>query len=157
MTVTIDYLGAQLRVPDFLVDLWPHEMEWKQWPTFCGAGDGLGDWIVPDRVRGAILAPACFIHDVEWAIAGDRGVYAFLMANLHLTINNRQCVSVQIPNTEKVRKRMALHLCNLYGAMVCTPFGWRNFHPCGTVAWEKNLTVQDKLRRLARANLGLVS
>lgn len=32
----------------------------------CGAGEGVGDWIVPERVLGLSVSPACFVHDTMW-------------------------------------------------------------------------------------------
>ena len=39
-------------------------------PPYCGAGGGIGNWLVPDVLRGHVrIAVACYIHDVCWQIA----------------------------------------------------------------------------------------
>lgn len=37
--------------------------------SYCGAGDGFGDNIVPDKIWGIPVSPACFIHDYMWKYA----------------------------------------------------------------------------------------
>ena len=83
---TIRYLGATLVIPAFLPPLWPYQMPIEKWPTFCGAGDGIGDKIVPDRIHGVQMAPACFTHDIEWAVTPNT-LKAFMLANWHFLRN----------------------------------------------------------------------
>jgi hypothetical protein len=149
---TIIYHDAELSAPEFLVDLWPHDMHLEMWPTYCGAGDGLGDWIVPDKIRSANVRPACFLHDVDWALAPSRSAQYFVISNYYFWCNLRALVKVQL--TEGTGQyKMALHLCNLYAAVVTCPLGWKNFQPEGTTVWDANPTVQQKLHRLAMASL----
>lgn len=54
----VEYYGAKLTMPSFLVALFPVDLPAKKWPTFCGAGGGFGDRVVPDRIHGVRLAPA---------------------------------------------------------------------------------------------------
>ncbi len=35
--------------------------------TYCGAGDGVGDWLVPEKMFWLRVSAACFIHDYMWA------------------------------------------------------------------------------------------
>jgi len=35
--------------------------------SYCGAGKGFGDTIIPDKIWGAKVSPACWAHDFEWA------------------------------------------------------------------------------------------
>ena len=37
--------------------------------SYCGAGKGLGDIIVPETIWGLRISPACFVHDFMWADA----------------------------------------------------------------------------------------
>jgi hypothetical protein len=41
----------------------------EEFTSYCGAGQGLGDIIVPERIFGLKISPACYIHDVSWEIA----------------------------------------------------------------------------------------
>jgi len=53
--VKISYWGADLTIPDFLEPLWPHDLPPEAWPTFCGAGQGWGDAIVPGLARFILI------------------------------------------------------------------------------------------------------
>lgn len=37
--------------------------------TYCGAGGGFGDWIVPETLFFLKVSAACFIHDEMWRMA----------------------------------------------------------------------------------------
>jgi hypothetical protein len=149
---TIIYQGAELSVPEFLVDLWPHDLAIEDWPTFCGAGDGPGDWIVPDKARGVYFTPACFIHDIDWALAPSRLAHSFVISNYYFWCNLRALTKIQTREST-TRQKMLLHLNNLYAAVVTTPLGWRNFHPLCEPDWTKNSEVKGKLNKLAMASL----
>lgn len=43
--------------PTYLIEHFPH---------CCGAGEGIGDLLVPESVFGVIISAACFIHDFMW-------------------------------------------------------------------------------------------
>lgn len=61
--------GVPLIVP--LVGGKPLEFPWDKWekfPTYCGAGRGIGDLVVPDVIFGLKVSPVCFIHDVDFAL-----------------------------------------------------------------------------------------
>jgi len=151
---TIKYAGADLSVPEFLVDLWPYDMPLNKFPTFCGAGDGLGDSIVPDKVRGVILTPACFVHDIDWALSSSRSVYHFVMSNVYFLFNNRAMAHAQLKEGT-TKYKIVMHLCNFYAVVVTSPIGWKNYTPEGTDIWDINLVVKSKLKRLAEAHLGI--
>lgn len=147
-TSTIIYAGAILEVPDFLVDLWPHELPLSDWPTYCGAGDGLGDRIVPDSIWGARVCPACFIHDIDWAIA-DGSYRAFQAANNRFKRNLVALTDAQLYSQVRIAAKIR---CNTYWLVVSSPVGWRNYEPSGSDPYT-NPVVKDKLFRLARAKL----
>lgn len=86
--VKIEYGGAVLEIPDFLAPIWPHDIPLDAWPTFCGAGQGLGDMLVKDRRCGVWTAPVCFIHDVEWTVGEASWLFA-VESNLRLYRNIR--------------------------------------------------------------------
>lgn len=37
--------------------------------SYCGAGPGLGDKIVPEQIFGLKISPACYVHDVMYEVA----------------------------------------------------------------------------------------
>lgn len=37
--------------------------------SYCGAGKGFGDVIVPETMWGLPISPACFVHDIMWDMA----------------------------------------------------------------------------------------
>ena len=69
-----EYHGVKYAMPDWLPALLPDEDELPlpAWPTFCGAGDSFGDWIVRDRICGQSVKIPCFIHDIGWATSKGR-------------------------------------------------------------------------------------
>lgn len=142
---------AELIVPEDLVDIWPHSLPLPWWPTYCGAGEGIGDRLVPDKLRRAYLQPACFIHDIEWALAPSRNPVDFVSSNFHFWLNLRSLVISQIPKSEPRRLKEALHLCNFYVLVVTSPIGWRNFRPEGTTIFNLNQDVKEKVHKLAMA------
>lgn len=56
-TTVITYGGAQIEIPEFLKDYWPLDQPLEEWPSFCGAGEGLGDKIVPEHICGVCVSP----------------------------------------------------------------------------------------------------
>ena len=40
----------------------------KDFPTYCGPGDGIGDLIVPDKMYRLKISPACYIHDEDFKV-----------------------------------------------------------------------------------------
>ena len=88
--VKLSHWGADLMVPEFLVPLWPHDLPPEAWPTFCGAGSGWGNAIVPDKIGKAYLNPAGLCHDVEWACS-EKNLSAFMGANGRFFLN---CVAL---------------------------------------------------------------
>ena len=60
------------------------EMPYKtidEFGTYCGAGHGVGDWLVPDVFRGHVrISVCCFLHDVSWMLA-ERTMENFIGTN----------------------------------------------------------------------------
>lgn len=44
----------------------------------CGAGDGLGEKIVPDSILGLNITPACAVHDKDWSPEWNPNILAAL-------------------------------------------------------------------------------
>ena len=65
-TKVVNFDGVDLRIPDDPDFGWPHET-FKGFPTCCGPGKRWGNWLVPDRIVGLIISPACWVHDVMFA------------------------------------------------------------------------------------------
>jgi hypothetical protein len=66
-TRKIIYDGVSLIVP--IIDGCPLTMPHRgfdDFDTYCGAGKGIGDLIVPDDIFGVVISPACYIHDKMW-------------------------------------------------------------------------------------------
>lgn len=146
-TAHINYLDVMLEVPEFLTELWPYEMALNEWPTFCGPDEGLGDLLVPDVVCGVVISPACFIHDIDWAIC--RKTYLdFQLSNSRLLHNMNELISKHVQNRHDYEK--AIRISFAYWEAVSSPIGWANFSPCGTDPWS-NPTVKKRLQRLAKA------
>jgi len=96
-TTFIEYHGARLEIPLVLRDIWPHELPLSEWPTFCGAGEGIGDVAVPDEwYLGFIhISPACFIHDICWALT-DNSDESFDWANDLFRRNLKALIDAQL-------------------------------------------------------------
>ena len=41
-----------------------------EFPACCGAGDGIGNTLVPETMYALRISPACAIHDFCWEYAG---------------------------------------------------------------------------------------
>ena len=156
-TTTIRYAGANIEIPSFLVPLWPRGLPLESWPTFCGAGSGLGDRIVPDCINSVRIACCCFIHDIDWCMS-DNSFTDFMQANLRLYLNLRNVV---IANDKPgwFRKMAAERKCFVYFFCVCT-FGHKLFtvDPKYLTSYEdptENPVVKEKLHRLSRVYNGI--
>lgn len=145
MYTTIDYRGATLEAPDWLAPLWPHDLHMDNWPSFCGAGEGVGDWLVPESLYGACISPACFIHDIDFA-CNPRTRSAFQSANNRFARNIEALVAVQLTGAQRY---FATAGAVRYWFFV-TMFGWKHFNPEGINPWQ-NKTVREKLNRLAKS------
>ena len=147
--VSINCHGSMIEVYAFLRPLWPFELPLDRWPTFCGAGDGFGDWIVPDTFHGECVSPACLQHDLDWILC-ENSISGFLRSNFRLYRNLR---SLALPKLSGITRLRAELDCVIYFAAVST-VGKKFFKadPDDRIVVEDPLdhpTVQSKLRRLA--------
>lgn len=151
--VKISYWGADLTIPDFLESLWPHDLPPEEWPTFCGAGQGLGDKIVPDHIGTVSLSPAGFCHDVEWACSA-KTLSTFVGANGRFFLN---CVSLIMAADMNVwpKIKTLIPVSGIYLSAVSTMgllfFSWFSKNRKEDADPLNNPVVQDRLRRLANA------
>ncbi len=56
------------------------------YPSFCGAGKGIGDKIIPEKMYGLKVSPACHIHDDMWDKASDT-FFEFMLTNMIFIFN----------------------------------------------------------------------
>ena len=143
---------ATLIAPYWLENLWPSDFPAARWPTFCGAGDGWGDKIVPDWISGVCISPACFLHDVGWATTKD-SIDAFFTENWYFALNIRALIlSSKIKWWEK--ELAVLRAWSLYFVAVST-VGAFAFDPLSE-DWANPLNnpiVKDRLKRLSLARI----
>ena len=149
-TTYIKYANTEIEVPRFLSTRWPFNLPLSDWPSFCGAGDGLGDRIVPDTINGNRVACCCFEHDISWILA-DATFAAFMKSNLRLYLNLR---AVVIANDRPGwwRHMVGERKCFAYFLAVCT-FGRKCFKssPYDCDVYENpldNPAIKDKLKKL---------
>lgn len=72
----------------------PPADSFESFPSYCGAGEGIGDLIVPETIIGLNVSPACWIHDYSWNIAEDTPEHFFetngyFLLNMLSIINRR--------------------------------------------------------------------
>lgn len=66
-----EFDGVKLLVPLLFTFPW-NDFSGKtiaDYPSFCGAGEGLGDVIIPETIWGLSVSVACEIHDISWEVA----------------------------------------------------------------------------------------
>lgn len=85
-TVFIEVERCRFWVPAWLAPVWPHQVPLARFPSFCGAGSGWGDRLVPDTIWFLRIAPCCFIHDLDWLTCAATEV-DFHLANVRFRHN----------------------------------------------------------------------
>jgi len=151
---TITYHGAKLTVPEWLASpkLWPYDLPLYRFPSFCGAGEGFGDRIVPEDIFGVCISPACFIHDVDWACSPDT-IREFLAANFRFARNARSLILAS--SLPWWKKEIAVSRAYTFWLGAVTTIGALCFNPLGESFANPldNPDVQTKLRKLATARI----
>jgi len=92
-TYTVD--GTQLLIPDSLTELPFSKLD--ACPDCCGAGRGLGEKLIPEKVFGLRISAACWIHDRDWELA-EPTWDAFHAANGRLLHNMVQIITIKSSN-----------------------------------------------------------
>lgn len=67
-TVQVTIEGIKLVMPTQLKDTWP-DILLKDFKSYCGAGSGIGDLIVPERIFGLKVSHVCYIHDTMFDLS----------------------------------------------------------------------------------------
>jgi len=145
--VMINYSGIKLEVPYFLQYYWPHTLRIENFPTYCGAGDGIGDALVPDSIYGMRVAPACLIHDIDWLVSS--GTYAgFCRDNLRFL---RNLLAIRTVNKDKFPVLRYLGCYRYYFAVQL--FGHKNYFPVEYNRKDPMSTpaIKEKLSKLYRS------
>jgi len=65
--------------------MWPHH-KFSGFPECCGAGEGMGEKVVPEKILDMSVSPACYVHDWMF-LYGDRDWQGFHHAN-SIFLNN---------------------------------------------------------------------
>lgn len=143
----IVYQKVQILVPDYLLQLWPHDLPLDGWPSYCGAGDGWGDKLIPEVICGVPSSCICFIHDNMWAVAEDTFIAA-MKSNWTMYKNLNAFVLANYDQTKYQRSEVEA-VCMIY--LIGTIIGIRrNFSPDGTADDPfSSPTVRSRLKRLA--------
>lgn len=62
------------------------EKEISEYPSFCGAGKGIGDKIVDEFIGGRRCSHICHAHDDSWNVA-EPSVVGFIVSNAMFAFN----------------------------------------------------------------------
>jgi len=109
ITKQLNIEGHNFIVPAEITGFWPG-MPLSELPHSCGAGHGIGDLIVPEKIFGIRVTPACSIHDLSWEYA--EATWAdFHQSNSMFFHNLLELVRVQSANVfmRKIRYGMAVN------------------------------------------------
>lgn len=111
-TVTTRISGIRLLMPRVLSELLPC-INIDDFPNFCGAGDGIGEALVPDTFYGLSMRHCCFIHDITHTIYPPTKTF-WHKSNELLLINCLRTIRVKSGNrlTRFLRERRALTYFN---------------------------------------------
>ena len=143
-TTTIQYHGVELQVPPGLAPVLPSEcLPMAKWPSFCGAGDGVGNRLVSDYIQGISIKVVCYIHDIEWATTTDTRE-AFHAANRRFFRNLVALLNDRLSGSQLL---WGINEAALYYFAVNSFIGWKNFSPIGG-PFEENPVVKDRCRKL---------
>lgn len=78
-------------------------------PSCCGAGDGIGNMLVPETMYFLRISAACYIHDLCWKIAENTWA-DFHQSNYIFLVNILAIIRAKSGNTitRRLRNRRAL-------------------------------------------------
>lgn len=86
--------GIPLLMPEILALNWPDHLPLSDFPNFCGAGEGLQEWIIPETFYFQSQRHNCFIHDVTHTIFPPTRA-GFYMSNQILLSNCLSTIRVK--------------------------------------------------------------
>jgi hypothetical protein len=149
-TEALSIEGIELVVPAFLVQWWPHQLPLEEFPSFCGAGGGLGDAIVPETCYGLRLSASCFIHDISWLVA-EASWAAFHQSNSMFLHNSLAIIQARsrFP-LKQLRAYRAVTYFNAVDTLGATYF-WEEKRQGD--AWDDPLDHPLVLEKLARVGM----
>ncbi len=102
----------------------PH-LHVQDYASYCGAGTGIGDLIVPDTMWGLPISPACYIHDEMWAMSDGSWIHFHLSNSIFL---HNLISLIDSQSRSKILKRLRIYRAATYYSAVDT-FG-------KTVYWD---------------------
>lgn len=70
----------------------------QEFPSCCGAGDGIGNLVVPETILGLRVSAACFVHDYMWDHAEPTWKY-FHYTNSIFGHNLAEIINTQSANS----------------------------------------------------------
>ena len=142
--ITIQYQGIGIEIPTYLDKYFPLDKPLNDWPTYCGPGKWL-DWLVPDKINGAYINPACFIHDCERSI-GPKTWERFSAGNNRMLKNTQSLVNAQLTGRDRL---VANSRCSIYHYAIASTVGWWCYKPFfNSEDPLENLALREKLMRL---------
>ncbi len=114
------YFGITYLTPDNFEFL---DKDIDMYPSFCGAGSGIGDKVVPETIGGMRCSHICHAHDESWDDANDT-LNGFVLSNAIFGFNLMVYLASGKGNWFKKSWRMFKG--SLYVAAVST-IGWKIF------------------------------
>ena len=114
--------GVPLFMPELLDKHFP-VLPLDDYPHFCGAGEGLGEKIVPDQILFLYISVACWIHDCMFRLLSPDKNNWFI-ANGVLLLNIFMLIIVKGSNWLVVPRCM---VAVPYFWAVMTSAGWKCF------------------------------
>ena len=112
-----------LLMPEILAKNWPDQVLLSEFPSYCGAGEGLQEKAIPETFYGQSQSHNCFIHDITHTIFKPTR-NSFHLSNMMLLQNCLSTIRVKSnPLMKYLRERRALK----YYDGVETEIGFRCF------------------------------
>lgn len=112
--ITSNYKNIPFIVPA-VGFMWPQEINF---PSCCGAGNGIQEKVIPDNFYGVNVSPACWVHDQMFALA-DPTWKDFYLANDTFIHNLKQIIEHESGN--RVMKQLRIIRAYEYYAAVMLP------------------------------------
>jgi len=115
-----EFHGIKYLIPDGFEFLDKNIIEY---PSFCGAGKGIGDKIVPEFISNMRCSHICHVHDESWDMARAKYI-DFMLGNLVFAYN----LFVYLSSVRGGFFRRKLKaLCGIAYVTAVSTIGWRIF------------------------------
>lgn len=143
----IIYCDVKIDIHPLLAAVFPFHIPPEAWPSYCGAGSGIGDRIVPEKIKMVVVSCLCADHDVRWSTC-ENSWFAAIQENFVFYKNLRNFV-LALRDPEKYSKSSVEAACFRWFLAVC--WGARHhFNPLGG-GDNGNIETAAKLKKLAIA------